>query len=272
MSSVHPRISVNGVCFPKQSLAEDIDAWKALGAHTVGEHVRKLHDAGWDAGIALLGGAGVKVESLVHPVEVALGEPAAWEKFHAEFRRTIDAAKVLGVRSIYSTSGYRGGLTWEDAADGFGAAMRPLLEHASTVGINLLIEPTVMLHADKSIVHTLRDTVTLADRSGLGICIDIFHCWTEAGLKETIARAIPRTHLVQVGDYMFGDRAVPCRAVIGDGNIPIERMLGWMLEAGYTGMFDLELNGPRIEKEGNVIAARRGIDRLSEILTRLGCH
>ena len=108
---MHPRISVNGVCFPKQSLAEDIAAWKTLGAHTVGEHVRKLHDAGWDAGVALLGGSGLKVESLVHPVEVALGEPAAWEKFRTEFRRTIVAAKALGVSSIYSTSGHRGSLT-----------------------------------------------------------------------------------------------------------------------------------------------------------------
>jgi sugar phosphate isomerase/epimerase len=269
---LHPRISVNGVCFPKATLAEDLFAWRALGAHTVGEHVRKFEEAGWDAGVAALRESGLRVESLVHPVEVRLDDPGEWERFRAGFRRSIDAARTLGAASIYSTSGNRGSLSWEDAAEGFSAAMSPLREYAKAAAVHLLVEPTVPLHADKSIVHTLRDTVNLAERSGLGICIDIFHCWTEAGLRDSIARAIPRCHLVQVGDYVFGDRAVPCRAVIGDGNIPIERILGWMLEAGYTGMFDLEQNGPRIDREGHLDATRRGAERLAEILTRLGCH
>ncbi|MBM3345782.1 MAG: sugar phosphate isomerase/epimerase, partial [Betaproteobacteria bacterium] len=270
LSLLHPRISVNGVCFPRASLQEDIAAWRSLGAHTVVEHVRKLADVGCADGVVALRGAGVRVEALVHPLDVRLDDPRGWEKFRAEFRRSIDIARALGAASIYSTSGHRGRLTWENAADGFSAAMRPLLDEATAAGIHLLIEPTVPLHADKPIVHTLRDSVTLAERSGLGICIDIFHCWTEPGLRESIARAIPRTRLVQVGDYVFGDRAVPCHAVIGDGNIPIERMLGWILEDGYAGMFDLELNRPRIEAEGNANAVRRCAERRSEMLTSLG--
>ena len=58
--------------------------------------------------------------------------------------------------------------------------------------------------------------------------------------------------------------------VPGDGAIPLERLLGELLEAGYTGVFDLELVGPRIESEGNRAASRRAAERISEILTRLG--
>ena len=36
----------------------------------------------------------------------------------------------------------------------------------------------------------------------------------------------------------------------GDGDIPFDRILGPLLAAGYTGAFDLELIGPRIEAEG----------------------
>lgn len=151
----------------------------------------------------------------MHPLDVRLDDPRGWEKFRAEFRRSIDIARALGAASFYSTSGHRGSLTWENAADGFSTAMRPLLDEATAAGIHLLIEPTVPLHADKSIVHTLRDSVTLPERSGLGICIDIFHCWTEPGLKETIARAIPRTRLVQVGDYVLA--TAPCRAAPSSG-------------------------------------------------------
>ncbi len=33
----------------------------------------------------------------------------------------------------------------------------------------------------------------------------------------------------------IGDRFLPARAVPGDGAIPLERILGWLLEAGYLG-------------------------------------
>ena len=79
-----------------------------------------------------------------------------------------------------------------------------------------------------------------------------------------------RCHLVQVADYVLGDRAFPCRAVLGDGAIPLDRILGWILAAGYRGAFDLELMGPRIDQEGHVEAVRRTAERLGELLTRLG--
>src|SRR3546814_20358767 len=91
----------------------------------------------------------------------------------------------------------------------------------------------------------LRYTVTLAERAGLGVCIDLFCCWSEAGLRATIERAIPRCGIVQVSDYVYGDRAMPCRAVPGDGAIPIRTMHHWMLRDGYEGAFDPALLGPR---------------------------
>jgi sugar phosphate isomerase/epimerase len=133
-----------------------------------------------------------------------------------------------------------------------------------------MIETASPLYADAHLVHSLRDTVELAEIAGLGVCIDLFACWTEAGLKQTIERTAPRTHLVQVGDYAYGDRGLPCRAVPGDGNIPLERLFDWILSAGYTGAFDLELIGPRIDAEGRLEATRRAADKVSELLVKLG--
>ena len=106
------------------------------------------------------------------------------------------------------------------------------------------------LYADAHIAHSLRDTVTLAEMAGIGVCMDFFGCWAEAGLAETIERAGPRLGLVQVADYVYGDRSLPSRAVPGDGVIPIKQILGWALDAGYTGGFDFELLGPRIDQAG----------------------
>ena len=58
---------------------------------------------------------------------------------------------------------------------------------------------------------------------------------------------------------MLGDRALPARAVPGDGAIPIEPFIRQVLAGGYTHGFDLELIGPRIEAEGRI---ERGASRL----------
>ena len=50
----------------------------------------------------------------------------------------------------------------------------------------------------------------------------------------------------------------------------LERLLQWLLDAGYEGAFDLELLGPRIEQEGNLQAAQRAVANLSGMLNALG--
>jgi hypothetical protein len=58
--------------------------------------------------------------------------------------------------------------------------------------------------------------------------------------------------------------------VPGDGAIPIKRMLDWALAAGYGGAFELELLGPRIEKEGYLEATTRAVANIEKILHSLG--
>jgi len=55
--------------------------------------------------------------------------------------------------------------------------------------------------------------------------------------------------------------------VPGDGDIPLRRIIGWLLDAGYRGVFDLELVGPAIEAEGYRGALERSCTYLSELLT-----
>ena len=63
---------------------------------------------------------------------------------------------------------------------------------------------------------------------------------------------------------------MPSRAVPGDGAIPLERILGWALDAGYAGAFDLELLGHRIDKEGRAAACRRTADWIDKFLGARG--
>ncbi|MGH7822959.1 MAG: TIM barrel protein, partial [Candidatus Binatia bacterium] len=125
---------------------------------------------------------------------------------------------------------------------------------------------------DLSFVHTLRDALDLAVMLDVGVCMEIQSCWAERGLAATVAKAVAagRLALVQVSDTVVGSVTTPDRAVPGDGDVPLARILGDVFRAGYAGVFDLELVGPRIEAEGYASAIRRSVGVLGRLLDALG--
>lgn len=214
-----------------------------------------------------------RLETIAHPFLHGRHLDAAqssWRDARETLERLIEDARMLGARSIYLLTGGHGTLTWEEAAEVFRAAVAPCVAKARQAGIPLMVENAPPLHADLHIAHTLRDAITLGQIADVGVCIEFFACWTEAGLKESLERAVPRCHVVQICDYVYGDRSLPSRAVPGDGAIPVKRMIEWILRAGYRGVFDLELIGPRIDQEGRLNAVRRAAANVGEILQSLG--
>jgi sugar phosphate isomerase/epimerase len=74
-----------------------------------------------------------------------------------------------------------------------------------------------------------------------------------------------------MSDWIRGDLAVPtARAVLGDGDLPLKTIMSWLLQDGYTGPFEIEVVGPRIEEEGYQSAVRRSITWLESALAELG--
>jgi len=271
-ATMHERISFNNFCFRGSSLADDVEHWRALCSRRIGVQVQTLAAEGWDPSVDLVRSAAFHVATMVHPFisPAKLDQRGEWEAARSDLARTLAAAELLGADTVYMTTGGRGGYSWEAAAQAFCEAVVPWAEVARRTGIELLIEPAPALYADSHLVHTLRDTVMLAEMAPIGVCIDIFSSWTEPGLRETVERAMPHCHLVQVSDYVLGDRSVPCRAVTGDGAIPLEQIIGWLVELGYQGAFDLELIGPRIDAQGHRAAAARTRRWLTDLMARLG--
>jgi sugar phosphate isomerase/epimerase len=268
---VHPRVSVHQVAFLRESTTAFVDHCRTLGV----EHLTLvtpllIQPGGVQEAQQAIADGGPRVTSLNHPFatspHLAGDEGAAT----AKLLQAIEIGAKLGATNIYLLTGGRGSLTWEQAAQRFAELIAPCKAAAARAGVTLLIENASAFNADIHIAHTLADTLTLADIAGTGICLELHACWMEAGLQNLIRRAMPRIGLVQVSDYVLGDRTAPCRAVPGDGAIPLKRILGDVLDAGYQGVFDLELVGPRIDAEGARAATTRGALRLSELLTALG--
>lgn len=268
---MHPRVSLHQVAFITESTRAFIEHCRAIGMPHMTLATPALTRPGEleDAERALVAG-GPRASTINHVfgvypnLEQDAGEAAE------RLLQAIDTTERLGGSAIYLITGGRGSLDWEQAAQRVASLIAPCKEAADTKGIRLLVENASAMNVDIHSVHTLPDAVRMAEIAGIGVCIELHACWMEGNLRENFRRAVPLTGLVQVSDYVLGDRTTPCRAVPGDGAIPLERLLGDILDAGYEGLFDLELVGPRIEAEGARPASTRAAEYLSELLTRLG--
>jgi sugar phosphate isomerase/epimerase len=270
---VHPRVCVSAISSYRNSLPEDVAFWERHGIDRVGVSVAKLEALGWDDGVACIDDAvarGLRVGNLIGLGPFRLAEPEQWETQRARLLRSIDAAARFGAGCLVFTTGPATPLAWEDAADALEVALLPVLEVARAANVAFAIEHTNSLRVDVGFVHSLHDAIDIARRLGTGVCLEINACWAERGLATTIADGIDRIRLVQVSDFRVGTLATPDRLVPGDGDIPIERILTDLLAAGYRGLFDLELVGPRIDEEGYDTAVPRAVDVLGAMLTDLG--
>ncbi len=270
---MHERIAIHPVCFMGMSVEDYIGQCLSLGARRVGFISHDLLSAGVPArATAVLADTDLAVESITH---VFFAEPLSRadgpvQAARDNLNRAIDAAAEVGARSIYMLTGGHGVGDWNENADAFCTALHPCTERARSAGVELAVENASSLYAELHIAHTLSDTVQLAERAGIGVCMELFFCWAEANLSDLVTRALPRLQLVQVSDYVLGDRALPARAVPGDGAVPLGSIVAMLLDAGYGGAFDLELLGPRIETEGAAQAVARAAQALGETLRTHG--
>jgi sugar phosphate isomerase/epimerase len=253
----------------KWDLARDLAFYDESGLTNVGISLRKLEAAGLEPGTAAVVASGVRVTNLLG-LGFDLTRRDAWAAHQERLCRAVDAAAEMGAECLVLTTGSAGSMSWEEAAEAFRAAASPVIEASSARGVPFAIEHTNSLRVDVGFVHTLRDVVDLARMLSIGVVMESNACWGERGLDATIAMGIDVIRLVQVSDFVIGTLSTPDRAVPGDGDIPLPRILKQLVDAGYRGVFDLELIGPRIEAEGYGAAIARSVDVLTSWLSELG--
>jgi sugar phosphate isomerase/epimerase len=252
--AVHPRLSVNSLSSVSQPMTEDLEMWGDLKVRNVGLVSPKLAAIDWNGEVITASGLNVS--------NIAIEERVMDD--------ALRFAHNVGAEVVYITSGWADGMSWGQAAKAFCERIEPAARKADELGVRLAVEPTIALRADLSFVFTFRDAVDLARDAGIAVVLDLYSCWFERDLARLVRENLDVLALVQICDYSFGTPNTPNRSVIGDGDIPLERLLGDILDAGYTDIFDIEILGPRIEEEGYRSAVSRSVDRASKVLDRLG--
>jgi sugar phosphate isomerase/epimerase len=263
---------VSAISTFRLTLDEDLAFWDRHGIDTVGVSVAKLERFGWSEGTKLVAdavGRGLRVANLIGLGPFHLADPASWPKQQDRLAHSVETAETVGAECMVFTTGPFAPLTWDEAADALESALTPILAEAAGRRVPFAIEHTNSLRVDVGFVHTLKDAIDLARRFDIGVCMELNACWAERDLDATIRAGVDRVRLVQVSDFEVGTIASSQRLVPGDGDIPIARILGTVLGAGYGGVFDLELIGDAINAEGYDAAVPRAVGALGSILDAL---
>lgn len=262
-----PTISINTLCLPPAPFAAKVERIARLGAAAITPELADFADCAPATAARALRDAGLEVAALSHR-GFGFATPELAAAGRARLEASLELAQAVGAPALCLTTGGRGDLDWPTAAKRFAEEIAPCVARARAAGVALGVEPTSHLYADSSIVHRLSDLVALARSSGVAIALDLFPCWVDADIEPAIAAAGPLTALIQVSDYVLGDRALPCRAVPGDGAMQLERLISAILAAGFRGPFDIEIFGPRVAAEGEDSALRRAMANLQGMIER----
>jgi len=263
---VHPRVAVSQISSWKWSLDEDLAFFKSEGIHCMGILLPKLHDIPGD--LRKIQAAGMRVSN-VSAIGNKLIGPEARPAVDS-LRPGIDVAAATGATCYFTTGPVPGRMPTDEAYELLVPAIRPAVEYARSKGVRLAIEPNATGTRDNGFIHTITDAVELCRDTGLDICLELQNCWVERHIERLFREHVARFAIVQVSDFKVGQNPRMNRWVPGDGDLPLEWLLGRLLDAGYKGLFEIELLGRHNFEEGYGATISRSVDWLSERLTRWG--
>jgi len=266
---IHPRLSINGLSSFNWSFEQDLALWRELEVRWAALLISKIADdvAGK---VKRVTDSGIRISTVIAG-SFDLAAPQTWDSHRALLRTVFDALAATGGGTVYFPPGRTTGAPWSEVLEVFAEAVAPSLADARERGVRLGFEPS--LRTDASFVNTVRDAIDVSERTGLGLVADFGNCWMERDLAQVLQRAGPHICLAQICDVIIGGpgRAPPGgRVHIGEGELPVRRLLRELLATGYQGPLDLEVLGPLVEREGYDSAIRRGVRLASDLLFDVG--
>ncbi len=208
----------------------------------------KLAEMGVERAARQIRDAGLQVTGLcrggMFPAANEAGRAAALD----DNRRAVDEAAAIGAACLVLVVG---GMP-EGSKDLAGARQQvrdgiaATLDYARTASMPLAIEPLhPMYAADRACVNTLRQANDLCDElgDGVGVAVDVYHVWWDPELSAQIARAgRERILAVHVCDWLVPTRDLLLdRGMMGDGVIDIPAIRRAVEQAGYDGLYEVEI-------------------------------
>ncbi|MEL7531885.1 MAG: sugar phosphate isomerase/epimerase family protein [Bacteroidota bacterium] len=160
----------------------------------------------------------------------------------------IREAAALEAPLIVLVCGAAPGQSLVDSRAQIQAGIEAILPLAEALNVKLAIEPLHPMYADtRSAINTLAAANEMAeaiDSPYVGVAIDVYHVWWEAGLEAEIERCGKHDNIFA---YHICDWKVPTkdllldRGLMGEGCINIDQITAWVRNAGFKGRAEVEI-------------------------------
>jgi sugar phosphate isomerase/epimerase len=234
-----PRFSISQVSTLAASFADDVRVYVEAGVDGIGVWEIKLDDGSLDEFHAsgLRSATAVPAVPSVHPLPLLPGPETVRER--------VDAL----LRSLEVLAGYEPSaiLCFTGPGDRATAVrgVREIAREAERLGLRLAVEPFQLEGIESwSILDTLGDAAEFVDEVGsdaVGIQFDVWHLWNTPELLDEIPRHAHLIAGVHVNDWREPTRGWADRVLPGDGAADLPAILGALDDAGWNGLYDLEI-------------------------------
>lgn len=267
-------LSMNELTTLRWSLEEDAVEFSQAGFDGIGIYRPKLTDLGVEAACEVLRRSNLKCSNLMWAGGFTGSEGNTFRDSVLDAVEAIQLAAQLNADCLVVYSGAWGGHTTTHAHRLVRNALREILPFAEEFGVPLAMEP---MHAscggEWTFLETIADTLELLDEFEnpfLRIAVDTYHlgleCLESRNRIRDLANIAHRIAIVHVGDGMEFPDDEQNRCPLGDGILPVRRMIETLLEGGYDGFLDVELIGEGVEQYDYPELLRRSRKYLGELL------
>ncbi len=231
----------------KCNLRQAIDLCASYGIGGIAPWRDKLQEYGVDEANRMIQDNGLRVSGLCRGGMFTLEDHLS-QNILDDNKKTVDEAAAIQAECLVIVVG---GLK-PDSKDLAGSQMQvedglfKTLEYARTVKMPIAIEPLhPMYAADRACVNTLSHALDLCDQmgEGIGVAVDVYHCWWDPELESQIKRAGKNRLLAfHICDWLLETKHLLLdRGMMGDGIIDIPLIRSWMERAGFDGLKEVEI-------------------------------
>jgi sugar phosphate isomerase/epimerase len=229
------------------SFEQDVKYLAAAGYESIGVWRQKLSDFGEEAGVDLLAESGLTVSHLSWAGGFTGSDGRGFQDAVDDGLQAIRLAGALGAGCLVVFPGGRNHHILRHAERLFHLALEQLLSLAEAADVTLAIEP---MHPACSRDWTFLTDVQSAlawienlNSPRLKLVLDTYHFGQDRSLLANLSEVVPHLALVQLGDRCVPHSSESLRCPLGAGYTPLRDIVSGLVDAGYTGVFDVELPG-----------------------------
>jgi sugar phosphate isomerase/epimerase len=245
------RLSINEMTTFRWSFEEDVHRYAAAGISGIGVWRQKLSDFGEEKGVELIREKDLAVSSLLWAGGFTGSDGRSFQESVADAQEAIRLAAALQASCLTVYSGARGGHTNNHARRLFKTALKEIAPIAAEFGVTLAIEPMRVGYASEwTFLTSVPETLALIGELAsphLKVALDTYQFGWEPSVLESLSSWAPHIAIVQLGDTREMPQAEPSRCRLGEGIVPLAKMLEQLACAGYAGYFEVKLLGEDVE-------------------------